>query len=315
MPNTLRYNEHILIKGLGLDELLEPGRGVLIVDNFYADYYGDYIFLGYDVYVAVPRIERGDTLGLFNAAALLDRGPMVIVCGDEPEQCLYTIAAHEALHGRDPAEALDEAIERLHGFYGKEPQRSRPAEEALKALHKVGRLLGPDRFAAITGVGDSYNYGWGPLHYGETLAWLAELEASDEALAAASLHFLLEGPGEPQRLLELRLEALTLGALRELLGGLADKALKTLRDYAAGRLEGAAAELALVEKLGPGEGPVLYPERRGDTLLVHCAVDSEGAPAAGCVERVGEAARLLEQVGPIAGVARVRLAAGPQGSL
>jgi len=309
MPETLRYNNHILTKGPGLDELLEPGRNVIIVDDFYADYYGDYIFLGYNIYVAVPITSRADTLGLFEAATLLDRGPAVLVCGDEPTQCLYTIAAYEALHGRSPEEAIREAEEHLAAFYARKPARSRPAEEAVKALHWIGRLLGQDRFAAILGVGDNYNYGWGRLHYGETLAWLAEMGASDDAMAAAAIHFLAEGPGAPDRLLELRLQAIGSEALGELLGNMTTRAVETLRSYARGNHQGPAAELALAETLGPGSSEVHYPERRGDTLLIHCALGEQGEPLEACVERAGRAAKLLEGPGAVAGLRRVRIAA------
>lgn len=310
MVDTASYQGHILIKGLGLDDVLEPDRSIVIVDDFYADYYGDYIFLGYNVYAAVPVAGRGDALGLFEAAILLDRGPSVLVCGDEPTQCLYVLASHMALHGREPREALEEAERLVSRLYGRGAPRSPAADYAVKALYRLGRILGPDRFAAAVGAGDAYNYGWGRLHYAETLSWLAAIEASDEALAAASVHYLVEGPGEPGKLLDLRVEALGREALGEILGPLAGAALGALRGYAEGRLEGAAAELALVEALRPGGEGALYLERRGETLLVHCPAGEEGEPSRGCVEAAGAAAGLLEKLGSVAGLAGLRLLAG-----
>jgi hypothetical protein len=307
VPRTLRYENHVLMKGQGLDHVLEQGRAVLILDDFYADIYGDYIFLGYDVYVTVPLAGRGDTLSLLEAAILLDRGPLVVVCGEEPTACLYAVAAHRALHGAEPEEAIAEARKALAGLYGEEPQPSAPAGYSVKAIHRLGRLLGAERISPMLAAGEAYNYGWGRLHYGEALAWLAAVGASDAALLAGALHFLTEGPGEPTHLLRVRLEALGEETLRELLGARTGEVLETLRGFAQGRAEGPAAELLLVETLGPGGGDILYVERRGEELWLHCRRGSEGEPTRGCVERAGRAAELVEKTRP-AGLSRVRIA-------
>lgn len=306
MPRTLRYNNHILIQGQGLDEILEPERGILVVDDFYGDIYGDYIFLGYDVYVTVPNVERGDLVSLVEAAVILDKGPMIVVCGNEPERCLYVIATHAALHGEEPGRALEEAAGELAKLYDRPPRLRKPPMYAVHAAYRLGKLLGIERLSPIIGLGDSYNYGWGSIHYGETNAWLAAMEASDVALLAGALHFLTEGPGEPAHLLRLRLEAVGEKALHELLGGYTQEVVKTLQAFAEGRPEGAAAELLLAETLGPGSGDVDYVERNNRELRVACPTGDQGEPLPSCVERVGKAAKLVEEKRPM-GLESVRI--------
>ena len=297
MPRTSRYRDFRVIEGPGLDEILEPGDKIVLLDDYYADLYGDYIFLGYDTYAAPFRVDRADLAGLHNAAELLDSGSGIIVCGKNPSVCLYAVAAREALDGSAPGEALEKAARLLEPIYQRNPLESRtgPGDAALLGLTRSIEALGPNGVRVALGLAANYEYGLhGSLHYGETVSWAAVLGASPDALAAALLHFLVEGPGEPATILRRRLEAVGEASLEAAIGPRAENALAVLRSYASGRYENGAAVLALVEALEPGRETLRHVARNGAELLAYCPGTSEEGPSRGCVSAVDRARRFFK---------------------
>ena len=297
MVETARYGEHVLIIGPGLDDVLEPGRRIIILDDFYSDLYGDYVFLGYDTLVELPRVDRADMIGLHNAALLLDGGAAVVVCGKDPGPCLHSIAAHMVYRrGAQPEEAVAEAARILSSLYGREPEATRQGLAALRGLHAArGAAGGPEPLSIAVSLAANYGYGRGRLHLGEHVSWLAQLGAPREAVLAGLLHFLTESPTgrfDPLDLLETRLDALGEENLAKSIPG-AGEAVRILRDYARGAQGPEARMLRLVEALEPGGEHVLHLERSNGTVVVECSVDEEGVPAKQCLERVQEAAKLL----------------------
>jgi len=291
----VEYGEHRVIVGSGLDEYLEDDRNIVLLDDYYADVYGDYVFLGYEALAASFMLDRGDLVELLAAVTALDKGPSIVVCGDNGARCLYALAGYDMLHGRDPSSALGSAARALSKLYGGAPQRYPQIEASLLALWRGFRLLGVDRFTLVVGLASSYNYGMGSLHYGESVSWASMLGVSDVVFMAVLLHFLVEGPGDPGKLLKVRLEALGEDNLKSLLGEAGGTVLEALADYAE-RGEGEAASfLELIEVLEPGEGSVVHVALDGDTVVVYCKPDTHGTPGKKCVRLAGRAADVIER--------------------
>jgi hypothetical protein len=288
------YAGHLFIIGPGLDEVLGSVQRIVLFDEEYADIYGDYVFLGYDVVAESISLSRADLVGMHNAAVLLDAEPSVVVCGEDPGHCLASIAAHKVYRdGADPGRAVDEASVLLEELYGARPRLSVQALTGLKGLHAALVALGRSGLSSLISLALSYGYGLGRLHYGESVSWLSALGASHVALLAGLLHFLVEGPGEPQELLERRLTAIGVEGLVELLGSRAEEALSILRDYIGHRETEEARAIALVESLGPGSSHVTHFEKVGREARVYCSVGEHGEPVKECVKAVGEASKLL----------------------
>jgi len=295
MPRTIHYNDHILIVGPGLDEILEPGRRILLFDEFYADIYGDYVFLGYDVATESIITERADLVGLYTASVLLDSDPSIIVCGKKPSQCLLALASHLVYHSmKKPLEALKEAINVLEQLYY---NKLRPSIQGLIGLTGLYVSLqvtgGASKLSPIIALASNYEYGHGRLHYGETVSWLAHLGANKEVVLAALLHFLVEGHGSPRELLERRLSAIGRDNLVTLLGDDGKEAIDILQDYANNMEHEYSRMLALIEILGPGEPYIICVDRRDGELIVYCKEGSHGEPVKDCVLAVGKASKLL----------------------
>ena len=231
---------------------------------------------------------------MYNAAVLLEAEPSVVVCGEDPGRCLASIAAHKVYRdGVDPGRAVDEASRLLEELYGAKPQLSVQALTGLKGLHAALVTAGRSGLSGLMSLALSYEYGLGRLHYGESVSWLSVLGVSHVALLAGLLHFLVEGPGAPQELLERRLAAIGVEGLVELLGSRAEEALSILRDYIGPRETEEARAIALVESLGPGLSHVTHFERMGKEVRVYCSVGGQGEPVKECVKAVREASKLL----------------------
>ena len=295
MPATIHYYNHILVIGSGLDEVLEPGQRIVLLDDFYTDIYGDYVFLGYDVVAETINTERADYVGLFTAAVLLDADPSVIVCGTEPDRCLLALAAHRIYHNaEEPARAVEEAATLLKQLYGKKPRPKIQGLAGLAGLYAALKATGDvSRLSSVMALALNYEYGRGRLHYGETVSWLALIGASRTAVLAGLLHFLVEGPGLPHELLERRLDAVGEDNLATLLGESGRKALEILRDYIGHMEREDSRTLALVEALGPGEPYILHVDRQDGELRVYCRAGEHGEPDKDCVAAVEKATKLL----------------------
>ena len=290
---------HRIIQGPGIDHVLEGINSILLVDDYYADIYGDYIFLGYDTYHTSITPAIADLVNLYTAAQILSQKPCVVVCGDSPQRCIYALAAYLVYaRGFEPRDAISRAVGILRQIYPDEllKPKSRAAYAALLALHRAVKLFGATRFSIIMSLASNYGWGWSDTHYSEHVSWVAALNADDPTLAASLLHFLTEGPGSEEELLRIRLETLGERNIRELLGNLADETLSVLREYARKTREPRAALLWFVEKLEPGKGYILLAGRDADTINVYCR-GAEGIPDRACVERVKEAAQVLRDAG------------------
>ncbi|ABM81203.1 hypothetical protein [Hyperthermus butylicus] len=303
MPATVKYHGHLFVVGPGLDEVLEPGKRLVLLDEFYADLYGEYFFLGYDVLAETINLSRGDTIGAYTAAVLLDGDPAVVVCGQNPWNCVVGLAAYMVLWGNtEPLDAVKQAWNTLAKLYPGREELVVP-RQALAALHGLKAALeaagSRDRLGPLIALASNYEYGRGRLHYGESIAWAAGLGATPLQVLTVLLHFLAEGPGgPPATILRQRLEAVGEANLLSLLGPDAEEALAALRAYCRGDMDdSAAALLALIESLRPGEPGVNHVGREGDKLLVYCSSGGEGEPVRECVEAVGQADKLLSKTG------------------
>ncbi len=308
MPLSVKYREHVLIVGPGLDEVVEADMKIVVFDEHFMDVYGDYVFLGYDVAAETIVVDRADLVGLYTAAALLDTGSSVIVCGKEPKRCLMAIAAHMVYRdGVDPENAITKASSLLKPLYGTAPQPTAQGLTALKGLYvALDAIGGAQKLSIVMSLALNYEYGEGKLHYGETVSWLVEIGAEPETIVAGLLHFMLEGHGPAWELYERRLEALGRENIINLLGQRGVGALSILEDIAYNRLEGSARTIAFIEALGPGKPYVHHIRRRGEELIVYCRRGTYGEPDRDCVAGIEKASKLL----PVTGITRLRVAAG-----
>ncbi len=309
-PPSAQWEGLVFTKGPGLDELLEPGMSLILLDRFYSEVYGDYVFLGYEVYAEDLELRRSDLVGLYTAATLLRNRPAVVVCGENPAACILALAASMVLDkAMEASRALDEAWKVISRAYpgSKAPVLPAPIVAALHGLEAARDAAGgTDRLAPLMSLGLTYEYGKGRIHYGDSVTWAASAGARGPTLLTVMLHFLVEGPGgPPSEILRLRLEAVGEENLLALLGPPAEEALAALRSYAKGSLEAeASALLALVEALGPS-GDVVYVERRESELHAYCPSPS-GVPSKDCVQAVGQAAKIAGEKKPL-GIEAVRL--------
>ncbi len=289
-----RFGDITLIRGIGLDDVLEGQPSIVVLDDEYADIYGEYSFLGYDVYAPLFERDRVDVIGLFEAAVSLSKRPLVVVCGDKVnDRCVYGLAASLLLAGREARAALRDAWSMVSRLYpGAVEPRNPFMEASLYTLERLLGLVGREGVAGLITLGNTYGYGWGLRHYNESLVWAWGLGAEDDVMVAVALHFLVEGPGEPLELLELRRNAIGDATLEALSGGRWRDARRVLVEYAKGDGRRGAA-LRVVEELGTGSGDVLLVRRGEGFTVVSCPV-VEGAPSKHCVERVGRASRLLD---------------------
>ncbi len=294
MPRAVSYDGHVLIIGPGLDEVVEPVERIILFDEEYADIYGDYVFLGYDVVAESISLDRADLVGMHNAAVLLDSGPAIVVCGENPGRCLASIAAHMIYRkGADPGKAVNKASEILGELYGAKPTLGVQALTGLEGLYSALIAASRKGLSGLMSLALSYEYGLGRLHYGESVSWLSALGANHTVLLAGLLHFLVEGPGSPQELFERRLAAISIEGLIELLGDKAEEALSVLRDYIGPRETEEARTLAFVESLNPGSSHVIHFEKKDREARVYCSVGEQGEPVKDCVRAVREASKLL----------------------
>ena len=289
---------HRVIVGPGIDHVLEGINTILLLDDYYADIYGDYIFLGYNAYHVPVDPTRADLVNLYNAAQILAENHSVIVCGENPERCIYTIAAYLVYtRGVEPRRAVEQARSILRQIYPGHSltPKSKAALAALQALYRGVRMLGSTRLSILMSLAANYGWGWSDIHYSEHVSWTAALEADDPTLLASMLHFLTEGPGSEEELLKIRLETIGEEELRKTLDSVVDEALEALRLYAKGSGERRAALLRFVELLEPGKGYILLAALEEGKPTIYCA-GGEGIPSRECMERVQKAAGLAKEV-------------------
>ncbi len=273
VPKVARYAGKEFIVGPGLDEVLGPEKSIVLLDEDFGDVYGDYIFLGYDVFSETINVERADIVGIYSAYILLARDKVVAVCGKDPRPCTLALAAYVALErSLEPVEALKTAWSTLAKIYDRDSV-SIPLQvfAALRALTKLVNILGKEVFSTIFSLASNYEYGYGRISYGETITWANNLGAGNDTLVAAALSFLaLSLHGAPNEILRYRLEALGESSLISLIGPRAEKIIATLKSLSTNQPDQDAALLQMVVHLGPGTESTIYVDRDGDKVLVYC---------------------------------------------
>ena len=295
VPKVARYADKEFIVGPGLDELLSPEKSIVLLDEDFGDVYGDYIFLGYDVFSETINVERADIVGIYSSYVLLSKNKVVTVCGKDPRPCTLALAAHIAL-GRnlEPREALEAAWSILTEIYDRDSIAiPLQAFAALQALTRLVNILGKEVFSTIFSLASNYEYGYGRISYGETITWANNLGASDNALIAAALSFLaLSLHGAPHEILRYRLEAVGESSLISLIGPRAEKVIATLRNLATTHPDKDAALLQMVVHLGPGTESTIYVDRDSDKVLVYCKGKE---PSKECVTKIQNADKIRKE--------------------
>ncbi len=297
-PEYVLFEGHRIIVGPGIDDVLEGMEDIILLDDYYADIYGDYTFLGYETFHVPIRVEYSDLVNLHNAAYLMSTRKAVIVCGDNPQRCIYALAAYLAYNGVETDEALSRATALLRQLYGEVEPRSPAARAAVNAIYRLVRAIGRPQLDILMSLAANYGWGWGDLHYSCHVSWTSVSSNDDAALLASALHFLTEGPGDEKELLDIRLDTLGRDNLRESIKGPIDEALRILEDYASKRCEDPRASLLwFIEKLDPEKSLALLVEGHGDYLVVYCRASLEDTPAKTCVEKIREAIDYARKAG------------------
>jgi len=296
VPRVARYADKEFIVGLGLDELLEEEKNVILLDEDFGDMYGDYLFLGYNVFAETIDTTKADIVGIYTARMLLGKGKSVTVCGKDPVPCTVSLAAYIALEKHiDVLDALREAWNALREIYDRD-RVAIPAQlvSALRALKRITSLIGEEAFSALFSLAASYEYGYGRLSYGDLVAWLNNLGASDEALLAGAMSFLaLSLHGPPGEILKYRLEAVGESSLVSLIGPRAEKAIAILTRFAENNPDADAALLQFLVHLGPGTDSTLYVDLVNSTVYVYCAGTE---PTRECLTKIQNAERVREKI-------------------
>jgi len=258
----------VFIKGPNLDKIIEETgiNRLVLLDLYFGEIYGDYIFAGYDVVAEAPKAALSDVAGFHTAGVLLSKKPALVVCGFEPEGCLVTLSAYlireEGLSAR---EAVEKAKSVLREIYDKPLALPEASVKALEAYYRLKELFGNYLDSFMT-LGFNYDFGNSPIHWGEGLTWANALGFDDINFLAYALHFLAEGQGTREEVFRRRMETVGEEPLREMLGEEGLEALRVLERFARGE----AKELEFVESLRPGEGFVRMAKKEGSRALIKC---------------------------------------------
>jgi len=267
-PEVAKCCDLVFIKGPGLDYVIEDTNinRIVLLDPYFGDVYGDYIFAGYDVVSEVPKAVLADVAGFHTSAVLLSKKPAIVVCGFEPQRCLVSLASYLIKEeGLKTDEAVEKAKSVLSKIYDKPLVMPEPAKLGLDAYLRLRNLFGHylDSFMAL---GFNYEFGKDPLHWSEGVSWANALGYDDVNFLAYALHFLAEGHGTREEVFKRRMEAVGEEPLREMLGEEGLVALKVLEEFVRGR----AKEIEFVEAMKPGEGYVRAVRRDGNKALIKC---------------------------------------------
>ncbi len=268
MPKTTKYSDLVIMVGPGLDHVIgETGiNRIVLLDNYFGEIYGDYIFAGYEVVAELPKAALADVAGFHASAVLLTKKPAIVVCGFEPERCLATLSAYMIREeGLNANEAYRRAKDVLKNIYDKPLYLPEPALLGLRAYERLHKLFG-NYLDAFMALGLNYEFGKDPLHWGEGVSWANALGYDDELFLAYALHFLAEGHGSREEVYRRRMEALGEEPFREMLGEEGLRALKILEEFA----KGGVKELHFIEAMKPGEGYVRWVRREGKKTFIKC---------------------------------------------
>jgi len=265
------YDGLLLLDGPGLDHVLDERdiNRLILIDDYFSEIYGEYIFAGYDTVAhllsVLPSIPD-----MYTIAALMMKKPAIVVCGFEGNRCLLALTSYLIYtKGMEVEKALEEARNILKGIYEKGLELPNNVINALKAFKRLRDLFGPSNLSILMSLGMNYDFGWGKLHWGEGLTWLNNLQAPDEVFVAYALHFLAEGHGKREEIFPRRIEAVGRENLIKFLGEeLGNKVLEILEAFALNKENEGAKALKLIEGLKPGEGKVKDVWREGKRLVI-----------------------------------------------
>ncbi len=264
------YDGITFLDGPGLDHILDAKdvNRLVLIDDYFSEIYGEYIFAGYDT-VAYPIEINTSIPDMFSVASLMIKKPCVVVCGFEGDRCLLALASYLIyFKGFDVDKALKEAKGVLKKIYEK-LELPNNVINALIAFKRLRDLLGPANLSILMSLGMNYDFGWGKMHWGEGLTWLNNLRAPDDVFLSYALHFLAEGHGRRDEVFVRRIEAVGKENLLEFLGKeMGERVLKILEDFAFGRESEGAKALRLIEALEPGKGNVKDVRREGNRLVI-----------------------------------------------
>ncbi len=267
MPSYVEHDKHILLLGPGLDDLLDPERRIVLIDDYFSDVYSDYIFMGYDVLVMPVDPTKPDVIGGFQASALLHQRPSILVCGHRPDFCLLVYPSYLVLY-KDYKydEAIRETEALLSKVYNKDVVAPYQIVSAVKTLERIKNIYGFENMSTTFLVASNYDYGKNRFRYADRLSWLVEVEASPKWIGTAMLYFLIEGHGEMKDLYKLRVEALGRENLVKLVG---EEPLEILKEIANGDTP---KELKFIDTLEPGGEGIQYLKREGNVLKAKCLI-------------------------------------------
>ncbi|AEM39190.1 hypothetical protein Pyrfu_1332 [Pyrolobus fumarii 1A] len=284
-----------MVRGVGIDDILEPGYKIVLADDEYVDIYEEYLFRGFDVMNADVNENKADLVGIYSIASFVGDDPAVIVCGSNSVLCAGIAASILVYKGWSAQEAIEKAEHATASLYGvgRITRQLRAAIEALGGLLKAAKNR--DIVSVLLGAGEMYGYGKGRLHYGEFLSWLYIVEQEWTVLLAGALHFLTEGADEPRKLLDMRLQAIGKELAYAIDETQLTEAIDILRDYAMEDVKRREARiLRLVESLEPGMPYVSFIDTMSDKLVVVCRCGEYNEPLKECVNAANKASKYLD---------------------
>jgi len=267
MPKFVTHENHLLLVGPGLDDVLEPNKNLILIDDYFSDVYSDYIFAGYDTFVSVVEPTKPDVIGAFDTATLISKGSSIIVCGFKPDFCLLTYPAYLTLYkGLDYTQSIKETESLLSELYQKDVKAPYQTVQAIRVLDELRKSLGLQSLSSLFLVAANYDYGKNKFRYADRLVWLNEIGAEREYLYSALLYFLIEGHGSVKDLFKFRLETLGKENLVKIVG---EKPLEILNEIVN---DNKPKILKFVDSLDPGGVGIQYIKRTDGTLEIQCLV-------------------------------------------
>ncbi len=268
----------ILLDGPGLDNLLEDNEieRLVLIDDYFSEIYGEYIFAGYDT-VAYLLNVLPSIPDMFSVASLMMKKPSIVVCGFEGDRCLLALSSYLIFaKGLDVNDAISEARKVLKNIYEKGLELPNNVINALKAFKRLRDMLGLSNLSILMSLAMNYDFGWGKLHWGEGLTWLNNLNAPDDLFMAYAMHFLAEGHGKREEIFPKRVEAVGKENILKFLGEeIGNRVIDILEAFAFNKENEGAKALGLIEELKPGEGKVKDVWREGKRLIVVGEYDEE----------------------------------------
>ncbi len=255
-------NNIVVAKGEGIDNIVdETGiHKIIVLDEDYADLYSDYTFLGYSIAEAAFA-NNLDALSPLHTALTLQEEPAILVCGKEVDKCTTVLAAYAIL--KKNYNLLAKAARIVEELYG-ECSIDFNSYASIKALKSLLEIIEVKELAVIDSLASTYNYGKSYKHYTNLVTKTLLLTNEKEPLYISLLSFLFEGPGKPNELLALRLEALRT-RYPQAYNTIIKSHVGLLKNYIEGKREWPYCVVRLAAELEAD-----YIETSNDKIIVHC---------------------------------------------